>query len=184
MRAFSSTAMLPMLALACLFAACRPAPPSGGDIAAQAPAAQAPADQQIPPPQSSAGPAAQGAEPGLQPVSGDALTAAALPGELACSFAVEDAPGPLLVAAGDVASQTPAQGLLEADAQLVRVSAPGGFDAIWRGARFEGAGATVEIHLTGAARGGGESPPRPARLDYRGPDGTDRSYTGLWSCGP
>ena len=118
----------------------------------------------------------------LSPLSGAEVEAAELGGELACVFLEGDAP--LLVARGDVASREPARGVVKVGDVVEMVAAPGGFDAMLRGTRFHGAGKTIEIVLTGPATGGGESPPRPARLAYDRGDGARREFAGRWECGP
>lgn len=121
----------------------------------------------------------------LAPLSGLEIEQAALAGELACSFSVAEAGrAPLLFASGDVASSEPARGVVKVGDQVEMVAVPGGFDAMLRGARFSGAGKTVDIRLTGAASGGGESPARPASLTYLRADGAERTWTGWWQCGP
>ena len=121
----------------------------------------------------------------LTPLSAMEIDAAALAGELACSFAAGEAgETPLLLAKGDVASEAPARGVVKVGDYVEPVAAPGGFDAMLRGARFSGAGKTIDIVLTGAARGGGESPARPATLVYHRADGAKRSWSGWWQCGP
>lgn len=106
-----------------------------------------------------------------------------LSGELGCSFSTDEAP-PLLVAKGNVASRDPAQGLVKVLDSVERISAPGGFDAMLKGAVFSGAGETIRITLTAPAVGGGESPPIPATLTYDRADGASRTFVGRWECGP
>lgn len=121
----------------------------------------------------------------LAPLTGPELEAAGLAGELACSFSTGEAGrAPLLFARGDVASREPARGVVKVGDEVEMVAAPGGFDAMLRGTRFSGAGKTIGITLTGAASGGGESPPRPASLAYLRADGAERTWTGWWQCGP
>jgi len=135
------------------------------------------------------GPAASGATVGgdgsqilLAPLSAADVEAAALAGELACAFLVEDEL--LLLARGDVASDAAARGVVKVGDHVEPVAAPGGFDAMLRGARFHGAGKTIDIELVGPAIGGGESPPRPAILTYHRADGARRDFSGRWECGP
>lgn len=121
----------------------------------------------------------------LAPLSGPEIERAALAGELACSFSVAAAGrGQLLFASGDVASTEPARGVVKVGDEVEMVAVPGGFDAMLRGARFSGAGKTVDIRLTGAASSGGESPARPATLTYLRADGAQRTWSGWWQCGP
>ena len=107
-----------------------------------------------------------------------------LQGELGCGFDASGGGGPLLIAMGVVASRDPAFGLVKVGDYVERVAAPGGFDGMLKGATFSGAGKTVTIAVTGPARGGGESPPRPATLTYDRADGARRVFEGDWTCGP
>ncbi len=118
----------------------------------------------------------------LSALSAADMEAQPLAGELACSFST-DAASPLLVARGDVASDDAAQGLVKVTGSLERVTAPGGFDGMLRGAVFTGAGKTIRITQTGPAAGGGESPPSPATLTYEA-DGARQTFAGRWECGP
>lgn len=118
----------------------------------------------------------------------DALTpadaeGAKLAGELGCSFSTAGA-APLLLAMGDVASRDAAQGVVKVAGYVERVAAPGGFDGMLKGATFSGAGKTIRIAVTGAAIGGGESPPNPATLTYERADGASKTFVGQWVCGP
>ena len=120
----------------------------------------------------------------LTALSSADLQSAALQGELGCSFSTPTA-SPLLVAMGVVASQAPAQGVVKVMDSVERVTAPGGFDAMLKGAAFVGQGKTVTIVRTGAPPvGGGESPGYPATLTYDRADGAKLTLTGLWTCGP
>ncbi|WP_149195842.1 hypothetical protein [Luteimonas suaedae] len=118
----------------------------------------------------------------------DALTesdvaGADLGGELACSFSTGDAQ-PILYATGVVASDDPAQGVVKVSGYVEPIRAPGGFDGMTRSPTFTGQGKTIHIVETGAAIGGGESPPRPATLTYQRADGASRTFEGRWQCGP
>ncbi len=116
---------------------------------------------------------------------GDAdLTGARLKGELGCSFAADAAAPPILVAKGNVASQDPARGIVKIGDTAASIAAPGGYDAIADGANFFTEGLQLRVALTGAAQGGGESPPRPATLTLNRADGARRVIAGLWQCGP
>lgn len=111
------------------------------------------------------------------------LADADLAGELACSFSLEG--GPLiLVARGVVGVDDPAQGVVKVAGQVEPIRAPGGYNGMLRDPTFTGQGRTVRIEETGAAIGGGESPPRPATLTYQRADGATRSFDGRWQCGP
>lgn len=124
-----------------------------------------------------------GSDINLMTLSADDIDAAALAGELACSFSMVGE-APLLLAKGDVASDAPSRGVVKVGSYVEPVAAPGGFDAMLEGTRFSGAGKTVGIEMTGPATGGGESPARPASLTYDRADGARRSYAGRWQCGP
>ena len=118
----------------------------------------------------------------LATLSSPDLQALTLAGELACAFSVDG--DTLLLAKGDVASNEPARGVVKPGGHVEAVAAPGGFDAMLRGSRFQGAGKTIDIEPTGPASGGGESPPSPATLTYHRADGATRVLTGQWQCGP
>lgn len=119
----------------------------------------------------------------LAPLSAAEIQSASLSGELGCSFSTS-ASLPIFVAMGDVASRDAAQGVAKVGSYVERVAAPGGFDAMLKGVTFSGAGKTIRIDPIGPARGGGESPPRPATLTYDRADGARRTLAGWWSCGP
>jgi hypothetical protein len=119
----------------------------------------------------------------LDALAGDDVSNANLSGELACSFTVDGA-APLLLAKGIVASDEPAQGIVKVSGYVEPIRAPGGFDGVLRGATFTGQGKTIVIAVTGAAIGGGESPPVPATLTYQRADGASRVFEGRWQCGP
>ncbi|WNG18353.1 hypothetical protein [Cystobacter fuscus] len=107
-----------------------------------------------------------------------------LNGELRCGFGTT-ANGPLLlIAAGNVASKVPAEALVKIDGVVARVSSPGGFNGMVKGATFTGSGHTLRITLTGPATGGGESPPRPATLRHERSGSTTSNIVGQWVCGP
>lgn len=112
------------------------------------------------------------------------LSGAKLAGELGCSFAADATAQPILIAKGNVASTDPARGIVKVGSTIETVSANGGFDAIAKGTQFFGKGLQLRIALTGPARGGGESPPRPATLTADRADGAQRVFAGLWQCGP
>ncbi len=124
-----------------------------------------------------------GSEITLSPLSAQDIEAAALAGELACAFSTRGDEA-LLLAKGDVASDDPARGMVKVGDYVEAIAAPGGFDAMLRGTRFAGAGKTVTVAITGAATGGGESPPSPATLTYERADGARREFSGQWRCGP
>lgn len=119
----------------------------------------------------------------LSALTPDNLESAQLAGELGCTFATADH-STLLLAKGDVRSKEAAQGVVKVADYVERIAAPGGFDAMLKGATFSGQGKQIRIALTGPAIGGGESPPRPATLTYDRADGAQRTIAGRWSCGP
>lgn len=110
------------------------------------------------------------------------LDSAALPGELACSFATVEV-SPLLLARGNVANE-PSRAVMKVGGHVETLSAPGGFNAMVRGPTLTGKGHTVRINLSGPATGEGESPPRPATLTYDRADGAQVVLEGDWTCGP
>ena len=189
---------------ACLIAtvlglgACSGGSEQAAEPVAEADPAQAPVVAREPTPSSrpdpatstAAAPAPSGATSGgdgsqitLSALSASEIEKAELTGELGCSFSSANA-SPLLVAKGNVASKDPAFGLVKIGGYAERVAAPGGFDAMAKGATFSGRGTTIRITLTGPATGGGESPPRPATLTFDRADGAQRSFIGRWECGP
>jgi len=119
---------------------------------------------------------------GLLPLTASDVESAALDGELFCSFEIES--GTLLLAAGYVASDQPAEAVIKASGRMKSLSAPGGFDAITAGTAFTGAGGSAMIEVTGQATEGGESPARPATLTVLLDDGVETAADGLWRCGP
>ena len=118
----------------------------------------------------------------LNALSAADLASEKLEGELGCSFSTETAP--MLVAKGNVASKDAAQGRVKVADFVERIAAPGGYDAMAKGATFTGKGKTIRIAVTGPAQGGGESPARPATLTYQRADGAERIFIGRWVCGP
>ncbi len=120
----------------------------------------------------------------LAPVGESDLAGARLTGELGCSFAVDAATPPILVAKGNVASQDPARGIVKIGDTIATIAATGGYDGMADGTNFFSEGLQLRVALTGAAQGGGESPPRPATLTLNRADGARRVIAGLWQCGP
>ncbi len=109
---------------------------------------------------------------------------AKLKGELACSFAADEAAQPILVAKGNAASADPSRGIVKVGDTIEAISANGGFDAMAKGTKFFARGLQLRVALVGPATGGGESPPRPATLTADRVDGAQRVFAGLWRCGP
>lgn len=112
------------------------------------------------------------------------VSGAKLKGELACSFAADEAAQPILHAQGDVASTEPSRGIVKVGDTIEAASANGGFDAMAKGTKFFAKGLELRVALVGPAPGGGESPPRPATLTADRADGAQRVFAGLWRCGP
>ena len=130
-------------------------------------------------------PAAVPGDPGavqLQALSLAELEDLALPGELACAFI--DGGQTLLLARGDAASSEPARGVVRVGDRRRAVTAPGGFDGLLQGARFQGDALVVEVVPTGPAVGRGESPPVPADLLVHGAGSARHTVPGQWQCGP
>ena len=119
---------------------------------------------------------------GLQPLSEHDITTADLGGELFCTF--EAKIGPLLLAAGQVDSDQPAQAAVKTGGKVMSLTAPGGFDAMIDGAEFTGSEASARIDVTGDATEGGESPAHPATLTFMSDSAADLITEGLWRCGP
>lgn len=180
-----------LLTLALALAACADADdqPAAADPIETATPSPAPTSPPAPPsPVASPAPAGvtfggDGSANPLSALSAADLEGVRLSGELACSFSTSEA-SPLLVAMGNVASQDPAFGVVKIGDSVERIAAPGGFDAMLGGTTFSGRGTTIAIALTGAAVGGGESPPRPATLTFDRADGARRVFDGRWECGP
>ena len=106
-----------------------------------------------------------------------------LEGELSCGF--QTAAGEqLLYAMGYAGVKDPAFGLVKVADSVERIAAPGGFNAMVKGATFSGQGKTIKILITGKSTSGGESPPYPATLTYDRADGAKRVFEGTWTCGP
>lgn len=119
---------------------------------------------------------------GLHPLTASEIESAALNGEIFFTFESES--GTLLLAAGYVSSDQPAEAIIKVSGRLMSLSAPGGFDAIIPGTAFTGAGGSAMIEVTGQATEGGESPARPATLSVLQDDGVEKAIDGLWRCGP
>ena len=132
-----------------------------------------------------------GPAPALEPVPSALLKTlspadinkAGLSGELGCSFSHSNG-ALILVAMGNVASHEAADGIIKPGSVVQKLSTPGGFDAMLKGATFSGRNTTVRISLSGPPIGNGESPPRPATLTFEGEGGIREQLTGRWSCGP
>jgi hypothetical protein len=123
-----------------------------------------------------------GSEIMLNPLSPAEIKAAKLQGELACSF--ETAGVQLLVARGNAASAERSQGVVKVGDYVEEIGAPGGYNAMVKGTRFDGKGKSIRVYVSGPPQGGGESPPRFASLTYDRADGAKRTFKGYWTCGP
>jgi len=145
------------------------------------PLAEAPASEpeQSEPETTSGG---DGSEIVLGPLSPAEIQAAKLDGELACSF--ETAGAVMMIARGNAGSNERAQGIVKVGDYVEPVGAPGGYDAMARGTRFDGKGKSIRIAVSRAAQSGGQSPPRFASLTYDRADGAQRTFKGYWVCGP
>jgi len=194
--ASESTARTRALLAACvagvLLVACAPSEDSASSPTqtpapdATPPAAQSPVpvpDTSTPAPAAGETMGGDGSQIQLDALDENDLTGAQLAGELACSFSVSGQ-APLLFARGDVASSEAAQGIVKVAGYVEQIRSPGGFDGLTRNPTFTGQGKTILIEATGAAIGGGESPPRPATLTYQRADGASRVFEGHWQCGP
>lgn len=118
-------------------------------------------------------------KPGLQPLNFEDIEDAALAGEQFSSFETES--GTLLLAAGDVASDRPAEAVVKLPRRLMSLSAPGGFDAIIDGTAFVSAGGSALIEVPSqTAKGGGF----PATLTVQPEGKAETVAEGLWRCGP
>lgn len=184
-RRLAETAAIVLLA-GFLSVGCTPAqdpvPAPAGD-APPAPAAESAQDRATPSPEA-ATVGGDGSAIRLETLTADDVAGAELGGELACGFFADDEEMPILHATGIVASDDPARGIVKVSGYVEPVRAPGGFNGIVDGPTFSGRGKTIEIAVTGAAIGGGESPPRPATLTYLRADGASRGFEGRWQCGP
>lgn len=114
----------------------------------------------------------------LAPLTETDITEAKLPGELVCTFSAKG--HAYLYVAGDVASRGDAQGVVKLADSVVAVQTPGGFDGMLQGATFKGDQLAIEIKLTGAALGGGESPHHAATATYLLKDNPSRPLEGRW----
>ncbi|MFQ6753814.1 hypothetical protein V6Z72_05660 [Cereibacter sphaeroides] len=122
------------------------------------------------------------ANPGPEPLTVEDTDSAALRGELFCSFEAEART--LLFAAGNVASDQPAEAAIKLSGKPVKLSAEGGFDAITKGAAFKGDAASAEVAVTGETTQDGESPAYPATLTIQPEGDVEMVAEGLWRCGP
>jgi hypothetical protein len=107
-----------------------------------------------------------------------------LAGELGCSFAVGD--DLLLIAMGFVASADRSEAMVKragATEELVATS-PGGYDAMVEGAAFGARGLVVEIATQRPNETGNEQVAYNATLTAMRADGAERTYSGVWTCGP
>ncbi|HEY6814193.1 MAG TPA: hypothetical protein VI168_01515 [Croceibacterium sp.] len=114
------------------------------------------------------------------------IEGAGLAGELTCAFAQHGAEGPLLMASANVLDVARADGVLKLGPATLRLrgAATGGFNAMVQGARFTSGELEARVVVTSETpREGGESPPRPSRLEIASPAGAQK-IEGAWTCGP
>lgn len=105
-----------------------------------------------------------------------------LPPELSCVFSTEA--GPLLSAAGYVALDDPAIGLVKVGSNVVRVTAQGaGFDAMRTRGEFALKNLSLDVEPQGEDLSPLEDSRHRARLFARA-DGVENVYFGQWNCGP
>lgn len=122
------------------------------------------------------------AQPGPEALTPGDVEALSGAGELSCGF--EAGGQALLFAAGDVGTEAPARAVIRWAGSVASLQVEGGFDGMIDGADFTGPGITARITPTGPAEGGGESPPRPARMTLIPTEGAEVAIDGLWTCGP
>lgn len=177
--------LLACLLSTALLTACTPAEQESAADPTTPAVAPAPtvADDAVPAPATTGTVGGDGSPIQLDPLSVADIEGADLQGELACSFADADDVA-LLHAMGTVASQAPAQGIVNVAGNVEPVRAPGGFDGMAHDVTFTGRGKTITIARTGRSAGGGESPAHPATLTYQRADGASRAIAGQWQCGP
>lgn len=182
-----------------LLAACsdRAAPPAPENLTATDPAAPVAENRAEPAPRPSPSVSESPAKPGASPtVGGDGsqITLAALrpgdaeglEGELGCSFA-ESRGGPsLLVGRADVGKQARAFAVIRNGGvrETLAATATGGFGAMEKGLGFGGKGLAVRITPQARLATGDESVAQHATLRVQRGDGAERSFEGLWTCGP
>lgn len=178
--------VLPATAIALALAAC--SSPSGNDATTTTSDASGDAAAEAPPPaikptdEPTRG--GDGTPIELATLTEADMSGASLKGELGCSFAVDAATPPILIAKGNVATQDPARGVVKLGDTIASIAATGGYDAMADGTNFFSEGLQLRVALTEAAQGSGESPPRPATLTLNRADGARRVIAGLWQCGP
>lgn len=110
----------------------------------------------------------------------------ALQGELGCSFTIAGQSGPALVAKADVGAGATAQGAVKIGERVQRVAGAGGFGALEKGMQLSGPGVTLAVVLLSQASSDTKSEETrfPAKLTASRPYGGERSYDGVWNCGP
>jgi hypothetical protein len=182
-----------------LLAACSdPAtPPAAENIATPTDAAAPHAENWIDPaplpsPKGSETPA----EPGNATIGGDGsqITLAALhdgdaeglDGELACSFAERRGGPALLIGRADVGKAARAFAVVRNSdvRETLAGTATGGFGGLEKGLTLGGKGLTVHLTPQGRLDTGDESVAQRASLRVQRADGAERSFAGVWTCGP
>jgi len=109
-----------------------------------------------------------------------------LVGELACSFQVEGQNGALLIARADVDRTARAQAVVRNAGIAERLvgRTEGGFGQLEHGTSFGGRGLAVDISPTVRVATGTEEVRQRATLTVNRADGAERTFEGLWNCGP
>jgi len=171
-------------------------PVAENNIATQSTAAAPPAENRAEPaPPSLAAPEAP-AEPGNATIGGDGsqITLAALhdgdaeglDGELACSFAERRGRPALLIARANVGKAARAFAVVRNSdvRETLAGTATGGFGALEKGLTLGGKGLTVHITPQRRLSTGDESVAQRASLRVQRADGAERSFAGVWTCGP
>jgi hypothetical protein len=107
-----------------------------------------------------------------------------LRGELRCAFETEG--GTLLLAAADVDPAGRATAIVDnaGVVELLVGRQEGGFNALERGAALGGRGLTADLVRGPEIRTGSEETRHHARLTLYRADGAERTFEGIWTCGP
>ena len=108
-----------------------------------------------------------------------------LGGELGCSFSPQDMEGNVLIAKGVVQSEDVNFGRVRIGdyVEPVASNAPG-YDSMVEGGKFSSRGLTLTVSTMGEIETGNESSASEAELLVQRMDGAERTYTGIWTCGP
>lgn len=119
----------------------------------------------------------------LQPLTG-ADRAADLSGELGCSFTADGDDRPLLIALGVVGRNDGIDGLVKSGGETVRVRSAGDYAALERGPTLSAKGMSVTLVRGNALPNDTEQTVYAAVLRVDRADGSVKTYTGRWLCGP